>query len=208
MSSEEADPALKEWSKKEEANQNEQMRSQLERLTKGPRKSCLHRTFNLLSFVMGMAGFLMIIGQLIGLYYYEMDPIQGIMRGYVVLMSLLVILTELQWFQFIRESAILRIWITRGIFYSFVGVLGLEENDTTKISSEHVGVASAVKFVEVVAYIMVGCGCLYFVMGCLCLQLIYNRVVTDYEQRVSEAKANQKKVTGGYKDPTSNGSMA
>ena len=126
------------------------------------------------------------------------------MRCYVVLMCLLVILNELQWTQFIRESAILRIWITRGIFYSFVGVLGLEENDTSAVAAEHFkGQAQALQFVEVVAYSMVACGCAYFVMGCLCIQLIHNRIVTDFEERCSEAKANRKK-TGKL---TANGSI-
>ena len=133
-----------------------------------------------------------------------MDPVQGVMRCYVVLMCLLVILNELQWTQFIRESAILRIWITRGIFYSFVGVLGMDENDTSAVATQHFrGQTQALKFVEVVAYIMVACGIVYFAMGCLCIQLIYNRAVADYEQRCNEAKANRKK-TGRS---TTNGSV-
>jgi hypothetical protein len=108
---------------------------------------------------------------------------------------MLVIINELQWTQFIRESAILRIWITRGIFYSFVGVLGMEENDTTLVATQHfTGQEQALKFVEVVAYMMVACGIVYFVMGCLCIQLIYNRAVADYEERCNEAMANRKRT--------------
>lgn len=145
---------------------------------------------------MGIAGVLMLLGQLVGVYFYEGDPVQGVMRCYVVLMCVLIVLNELQWTKFIRESAILRIWITRGIFYAFVGVLGLEENDTQN-ASEHksaTGRAQALEFIDIVAYLMIGCGISYFVMGCLCLQLLRNRVLTDYEQRVKEAKVNRQKV--------------
>ena len=122
------------------------------------------------------------------------------MRCYVILMCLIIILNELEWTKFIRESAILRIWITRGIFYSFVGVLGLEENDTETTDEQHtqvIGHDQALIFIQIVAYIMVGCGILYFVMGCICLQLVRNRVMTDYEQRCSEATTNRKRTKEG-----------
>jgi hypothetical protein len=201
-----SDPALQEWSKFQEKKETLEMKTQLDKLTQGPKKGFIHRMFNFISFWMGIAGFLMIIGQVIGLQYYEVDPIQAVMRCYVVLMCLLVIVNELQWFQFIRESAILRIWITRGIFYSFVGVLGMEENDTTAVATvPYTGQAQALKFVEVVAYMMVACGMVYFVMGCLCIQLIYNRAVADYEERCNETMANRKRT--GKSTSTSEGSI-
>jgi hypothetical protein len=183
---------LKQWSKHEQ-----EMKEQLlEKLIAGPKKTFLHRTFNFLSFLMGVAGFLMLVGQLVGLYFYNMDPIQSLMRCYVVLMCALIVLNEMGWTSVVRESDILRIWIFRGIFYSFVGVLGMEEMDTESASA-HTTAASqkvALKFIQIVAYVMVGCGIAYFIMGCLCLQLLRNRIVTDYEQRCKEAKANRQKI--------------
>lgn len=192
----EQDPALKAWKQHEATQEESALRATLKDLTEGPQKTCLHRTFSFLSFLMGMTGLLMLIGQLVGLYFYELDPIQGVMRCYVCLMCFIVILNELEWFNFIRESAILRIWITRGIFYSFVGVLGLVEIDTEKASHHTTmqGQGAALKFIEVVAYMMVACGMLYFAMGCLCLQILRNRVMADYDQRSAEVKANNKKV--------------
>ena len=145
---------------------------------------------------MSIAAILMLVGQLIGLYYYEVDTIQGVMRVYVVLMCVVIVLNELEWTDFIRESSILRIWVPRGMFYSFVGVLGIEEDDTEYTRQYSVGEEQALQFIIIVAYIMVACGVAYFVMGCLCLQLLRNRVVSDYDEKCKEAMASQKKVGG------------
>ena len=194
------DPTLKEWSEHEEQTETAKLRAELTRLKNKPKKSCMHRLFNLISFLMGTTALLMTTGQLAGLYLYEVDPLEGVVRCYVVLMCFVILLNELEWTKFIRDSAILHIWITRGIFYSFVGVLGLEENDTTTADSEHsamIGHDQAMNFILVVAYMMVACGVLYFGMGCLCLQLVRNRVMADYEQRSTEATTDQKRPKEG-----------
>ena len=65
----------------------------------------------------------------------------------------------------------------------------MEENDVEK-AEEHKGVSgrqTALQFVKVVAGMMLASGFMYFVLGCLCVQLIRNRVVADYEQRCKDA---------------------
>lgn len=39
---------------------------------------------------------------------------------------------------------------------------------------------------------MLAVGLIYFVLGCLCVQLIRNRVVADYEQRRKDADDRQR----------------
>lgn len=130
----------------------------------------------------------MCIGQIVGIYFYKVGPIQLVLRIYVIVMCIMVMMNELQFTKFIRDSAILRMWISRGMFYTFVGVLGMEENDAGV--AEHKGVSgrqAALQFVKVVALLMLVAGLVYFVMGCLCIQLVKNRVVADYEQRCKDA---------------------
>ena len=196
-----SDPTLKEWSAHEKETEIESLRTELDRIRRRhkAKKTCLHHMFTLISFLTGSTAFLMWMGQVASLYYWGVDPLQGLLRCYVVLACFTIVLNELSVTQFLRESRILRAWITRGIIYSFVGVLGLAENDTTSADMDHInapGHDQAMKFINVVACTMTAMGALYYVMGCLCLQLVYNRVMADYERRSNEGELDQK----GYKE--------
>jgi len=126
-----------------------------------------------------------------------MNSVQSILRIYMVATCILVIFIEMEWTSFIRDSNILRNWITRGLLYAFLGLVGMEANDT-----EEPGFASSqkdaiVEFVNISAYIMVGVGVLYYLMGCLCLQMLRDKVVEDYEKRrdgLSEAQKKGQKI--------------
>lgn len=131
----------------------------------------------------------MAVGQFLGIYFQSVGPIQYVLRIYVIILCLLVMANELEWTIFTRDSMILKHWITRGLFYAFIGVLGLEENDTT--SSRHAdthGYIISLQFIKAVAWIMIGCGTLYFGMGMLCLHYYYNRLRDDYQERVERAR--------------------
>lgn len=131
----------------------------------------------------------MAAGQFVGYVFQKDGPVQYVLRLYVVALSFLAILVEVEWTKFARESAILRIWITRGLFYAFIGVLGLEQNDTEP--SQNIarrGFDISRQYIRVVAWMMVGIGSMYSMMGMLCLQIYYNRLRADYENRVKRAK--------------------
>jgi hypothetical protein len=95
---------------------------------------------------------------------------------------------EWEWF-LTRDSKILQLWFTRGLFYSFVGVLGLEENDTA--SSKAAVPQMATTYIAVVAWLMVATGMLYSLLGLLCLQGWEQRLRRDYAQRRERAAARQ-----------------
>jgi hypothetical protein len=160
-----------------------------------PSRRLLHKFFILVSIITGVAAFNMAIGQVIGIAFEAVGPIQYVLRFYVVLLCLLVIMNELNWTSFTRESRILRFWVTRGMFYSFIGLLGLEENDMSSINSESSQLSAAAGFVKAVAWIMIGCGGLYFVMGVCCLQLVYNRLCSKFEERKMRAQILRESAT-------------
>jgi hypothetical protein len=181
--------AIDTWSKKEQdtalQERNEELRAQYEEEVH-PSRRWLHKFFVLVSTVSGIAAFSMCLGQLIGIAFQQVGPIQYVLRVYVIILCLLVILNELEWTKYTRESKIMRIWITRGMFYSFIGVLGLEENDTSSIkNTNEQGYNFSLQFVKAVAWVMVSCGALYFFMGMFCMQIVYNSMRADYEQRLS-----------------------
>lgn len=147
----------------------------------------MHKFFNFISLVVILAAINMAVGQFVGMKFETVGPIQYVLRIYVIVLCLLVILVELEWTRFARESFILRMWITRGLFYAFIGILGLEENDTsTKKGSSHTSIS--LNYIKAVAWVMVVCGTLYFLMGAFCLQIYYNRMRKDYEERLEHAR--------------------
>jgi hypothetical protein len=128
------------------------------------------------------------VGQLLGIFIQNVRPTQYVLRLYVVALCLLVILTEMEWPKFVRESRILGLWITRGLFYAFIGVLGLEENETADSRNEDSANFDVLQnYVKAVAWIMVLVGAFYFCMGVLCVQIYYNRLRRDYQERLGRA---------------------
>jgi hypothetical protein len=183
--------ALKQWSSIEkEASQrqrNESLQAQYEEDTNPSRRS-FHKFIALMSFVAMCAALNMVMGQFVGYFFHEEGPIQYILRLYVIALCFLAILVELEWTKFARESAILRYWITRGLFYCFLGVIGLEQNDTEGgKNSDMRGFNVSGAYISMAALIMTGVGAAYSLMGLCCLQIYYNRLRSDYEARLRRA---------------------
>ena len=184
------DPVLEAWDKHEKENQS-QTRDAMRRLEyeteTNPRRKCLHSHVVTVSAIAGLSLFVMGIGQFVGFVLNEMGPISYVLRIYVIVLCSLGILAELEWTA-LGNSTILKIWITRGLFYGFIGVLGLQQNDTASLRDQNrPGDHVAVVFTKVVAWIMIGVGALYFVMGITCMQIIYNRQREDYTTRKERA---------------------
>jgi hypothetical protein len=127
------------------------------------------------------------VGQVLGIVYETAGPVQYVLRFYVVLLCLLVILNELEYFALTVESRILHYWVTRGALYAFIGLLGLEENDTTSAGVATSSSSVATTYVKAVAWVMIGIGTTYFAMGLCCLQFVYDRIRMDYERRLERA---------------------
>mmetsp|Transcript_12559 Transcript_12559/g.24108 ORF Transcript_12559/g.24108 Transcript_12559/m.24108 type:complete len:216 (-) Transcript_12559:89-736(-) len=164
-------------------------RAQLEE-QRNPSRKCMHRFFNMIALMTGVCGFLMGLGQIIGMTYEDLDMISYVLRAYILVLCGLVALIEAEWTSFIINSSILRVWVTRGLFYAFIGVIGIQQNENV-IDRDHnqriLNKSPSLQFIRVMAWIMVGCGILYFGMGVACLQIYYNRLRKDYEERCGRA---------------------
>ena len=67
------------------------------------------------------------VAEILAIIYHKLTP-QGIaIRVYGVLFSFGVVFTEMGWTQAIRDTWLLQSWIGRGVIYTFVGLLALEE---------------------------------------------------------------------------------
>lgn len=197
-----------EWDRQERSNQEaerqEQQREQWEEETH-PSRYFFHRCVVLVSVLTGLAACNMLVGQIVSLFFdHLLGPVQYVLRLYVMLLCVLAVLVELEWTQFARESTILRLWISRGIFYTFVGVLGLDENDTATRKEGH-GIRAfqvAQTYTKAASWILIVCGFLYMGMGALCLQVLYNRQRKNYQAR-RERAGMIREAGGGYADAPS-----
>lgn len=192
--------AEKEWSQREEeiSRQNEEeQRRELLNAELYPKRRCLHKIFVFVSIVAGLTSFNMGLGQFVGMVYFKVDPIQYVLRVYIIALCALMVLTELEWTKMTRESRLLNNWVSRGCVYSFIGVLGLEENDVSPLDdTSELGREAALNYIKVVAWLMIGCGILYFCMGVLCLQLVCNRLRRNYQERQRLSKEKRRAGLG------------
>jgi hypothetical protein len=164
----------------------EEMQDQIQE-EKHPTRRPMHKCCILISLMTCLAAALMCVGQILGIFVFRsFGPIQYVLHFYVLLLCLIVVLVELEWTPVGRESFIFSYWITRGMSYAFIGVLGLEENDSANWANPSDFIEN---FVKIVAWLMIGCGAIYFVMGLVCLQMMYQRLRKDYEERVVRAKS-------------------
>jgi len=193
------DKSLKDWQKEEapaKSFKNEkQGENELVEVELDPRRRCLHKLFILFSVVSVLAALNMAVGQCLGIALKgvalgRVPPAEVFLRIYVVCGCVLVFMTEVEWTTFTRESKILMNWVTRGLFYAFIGVIGLEEDFVNPAEDPDLTVRKKeiYIFIQTVAYMMIGCGLLYSVMGMLCLQILCNRYRRDYKKRCENAK--------------------
>lgn len=160
-----------------------------------PTRRSLHRFSHLLKIVTCTAALAMATGQIVGILFRNVGPIQYVLRVYMIGLCAMILLVEWEWTRFIRESVVLRVWATRGLAYGFLGVIGLEENDTaTDRDANRPGTKASNYYNKAVAWVMVGCGVIYFLMGLLCIQKSYQRQRQDYEARLSEAPAARERI--------------
>jgi hypothetical protein len=185
---------MAEWAKTEQDMKRNEIKKQLDDELH-PRRHGLHKCFICISFVTCLSAVLMGLGQVIGMFVDKQGPIQWVMRFYVIVLCCLVVMNELEWTRLTRDSTILRVWITRGFLYAFVGVLGLDQNSTNAAASNaasSVPSAAATVYFGVVAWFILLCGMLYSLMGVCCLQLAQDRMRATYQAKQDRAKETER----------------
>ena len=93
-------------------------------------------------------------------------------------------------------------WILRGFVYSFIGLIGLEQDlakkvediaaGTTSVFGPDIGTLFAMLFVSITTWIIIGVGAIYAALGLLCLQRWNERMEKDHTDKVNEWKRKKK----------------
>lgn len=165
-----------------------------------PARRTLHKIFIIISILTSLCALWMIAVQVLGFVVYVNGPVDYVLRSYIIAFCILVVFVELEWPAKVREARLLYYWITRGLLYVFIGVLGLQENDSEVKEGLSESYATMLEIAKVGAWNMIGCGLLYFVMGVLCQQLVLKKMRTSYQAKVAQAKglgSSEKKEDSG-----------
>ena len=181
---------LDSWSQQEAKNEatsrQEAQQAQLED-EMHPKRRAFHKFMYVIRYIVVVAALNMLIGQIVGMIFENVGVVEYIMRIYVIVLCVLVMCVELEFTKFARESMIFHVWVTRGLFYGFIGVLGLELNDNAT-ARDGVQISDLTRnYLRAVAWIMIGCGGVYLAMGVTCMQILYNKQRKDFEERMGRS---------------------
>ena len=165
----------------------------------------MDKFFLLISFITSCAALAMLIGQIVGLVFQSNNgPVEYVLRFYTIVLCIVCIMVEYEWTAFGRESKILHFWITRGLYYAFIGVLGLDQIDNSGDTNSSLSWSDmAHNYIFVVAWAILLCGCLYFFMGLFCLQIVHDKLRKDYDERCQQAP-NVQQTISTYQEANNN----
>jgi len=134
----------------------------------------------------------MLAAQVVPLFVkQDIEPIQYVLRCYLSVFSLLILLAEIEFSWTIKRIPIFNNWIHRGLFYSFFGLVGVEESVAIDLDGESIPAT----FIHVSSWMMVASGVIYFVLGIFCMNKVRDRCVASYEEKLREAETKKKIMT-------------
>ncbi|KAL7525617.1 hypothetical protein ACHAWF_003819, partial [Thalassiosira exigua] len=155
----------------------------------GPQKSCFHLLFDAVRYLAVLASFLMFAQQAVPLLVLRKEStwLQIAVRSYLAIFCLSFMIAESRIPFLKRISSPHDGWVLRGFLYSFVGLVGMEQDIAIKatdiaslgpasILGPDYGTLFATLYMSVSAWIMIGAGALYAILGMLCLQGLYEKM--------------------------------
>ena len=168
----------------------------------GPKKTPLHVLFDILRYLAIISSAAIFFTQLLPIVWLRNEKIitglQYFVRIYLMIFCVSFVLLES------RIPLLRRLtfpahdnWILRGFMYTFIGIIGMEQDVAIKVeeiaSGSHLlgpdyGSLLASLSISVTTWIMVGVGVLYMILGMMCLQNLYERMETDYNSKLNEWK--------------------
>lgn len=180
-------------------------------------RTCAHKFALCINSCVVIASIGLAIGQLWGMAMKTLGLMEIVMRSYLVAISGMIILNEMEASAVLSRSPILRKFTWRGIFYTFIGTLGTLLNDIgnddyynnwnrykSNYNNNNGYVTFSIPSIEHALEIFIGVssvilfafGCLYILMGFLCTQGKIERDIADYRERLNLAEA----ALGGEQD--------
>jgi hypothetical protein len=157
-----------------------------------PRRNCCHSFFIFIQITAILGNLAMLAIQMLPIIMSSksLDTLQIVIRCYFTVFILMMILAEMD---VIKGG--LGNWIVRGFLMTFLGVVAFEQETvalTVLNRDAYWGAVWSSVFFQVVSWWMIGVGCLYFLMGMLCMKRILQRCRDGYQRRIIEYKKDLK----------------
>jgi len=138
--------------------------------------------FVFISMLALIACICMVIAQILPFFFVKINILQGCLRVYMILFTLVFVLSEIE-VRYVAENVTsLQNWVLRGVMYSFIGLIGAEESRSVveyrSVNGKlRAGLNTKVIsiFIEISSWAMVGAGLLYFLMGIFRLKRIKDK---------------------------------
>ena len=180
----------------------------------GPKKSIFHLAFDMVRYMAILASCMMLLMQIIPIVILDEGEITGLqyfVRIYLIIFCISFVLLEsriplLRGITFPAHNN----WILRGFMYTFIGVIGMEQDvaikvediasGTSNILGPDYGTLFASLSIAITTWIMVGVGILYMILGMMCLQRWYEKLDEEYRNKVTEWKRKKKREKEFQKD--------
>jgi hypothetical protein len=153
-----------------------------------PRRNCCHSIFIFVQIIASLANLCMILVQVIPIIACQLIPLQEVVRVYMSVFCFFNLLTELE---LVKGASN---WMVRGIFYTFIGVVTLEQREAMIATglvhkpspSDYWKTMWASLIIEIASWWVIASGCLYFILGLFCMKGIRDRVRDQYQDRLKE----------------------
>jgi hypothetical protein len=184
-------------------------------------RTFLHKVFLLIRILTGLTGCNNIIAQLVALSFHGNMPMEVLLRCYTIGLCVLVILIEAehQKTKLVKESLILQNWVSRGVFYNFLGVLGVVQydigtdnyynrnnnNNNNQYNNNNKYYTVRIPTLEDAgecyiwfnSWVMFAMGVVYIVMGILCLEAKLQQLRQDYQAQIKRQQQQQQQQGRG-----------
>ena len=191
--------------KKRQKSVQTKIKERLRKRIEGPQRSIWHVTFDFIRIVAVVANFMMLAQQLLPLVLLKEKStlLQNAVRAYMIIFCVSFIVLELR-VPLLRRIAMPNSnWILKGFMYSFIGLIGMEQDLALKVEDIAAGTSSllspdygtliATLFLTLTTWIMICIGALYTLMGVLCMQGWYESMEKKHRERVIEWKKKKKR---------------
>jgi hypothetical protein len=174
-----------------------------------PQKTIFHLSFDAVRYLAIFASCAMLFMQIIPIVILGVGGITGLqyfVRIYLIIFCVSFILLES------RIPLLRRLtfpshdnnWILRGFMYTFIGIIGMEQDVAIKVEDIASGTSNillgpnyatlfASLSIAIATWIMVGVGVLYMLLGVMCLQKLYERLEKEYHDKLTEWKQKKKR---------------
>ena len=165
----------------------------------GIRRNCCHSFFILIQMIAIGVNLAMMAVQLVPVFLWKQIVIEHkVVRCYLAFFNFYLILAEFDIFSDFNN------WIKRGVVYTFMGVVALDQRE----SMVKYGILNPKKdtsmgqtwnelwasiFIEATSWSIIGIGCMYLLLGLLCMQKIRDRLRRQYQQKLQEDAENKQR---------------